>query len=456
MPPFDPSRLTPRQKDELIRDLARVVAAQAERIAALEARLAGGKPPKTPANSSLPPSRGHKRNRPRRPATPRRKRDGPGVTRRLAEQPDAVVACHAQACRHCGATVPPDRQRLRAQYDRIELPPVQPVVTRVRVFGGRCPSCRRRLRGTPPAGMPPGSPFGRSVVAMLAYLHHHHAIAYERLGTLMAELFGLAISEGAIANALRRTRTALSRATEAITARLRRARTICCDETGARVDGRMAWEWVLVSRDAVLHRIVPSRSGRVIGEVLAGHRPRAWVSDRWSGQRGHAECHQVCLAHVLRDVQYAIDGGDAVLAPALRKLLRWAVRIGRRRDRLKDSTLRSYHARAERRLDDLIRREPPTPAGQALRAQTKRWRAGFFVFLQDRSVPATNNAGERALRPSVVHRKVTHGFRSTWGADVHAQLRSVIGTARLAGTTAHLAIAGALAGLPPPSPQPTP
>lgn len=103
-----------------------------------------------------------------------------------------------------------------------------------------------------------------------------------------------------------------------------------------------------------------------------------------------------------------------------------------------------------------MRRKPPNPAGQALLAQTKRWRAGFFVFLEDRSVPATNNASERALRPSVVHRKVTHGFRSTWGADVHAQLRSVIGTARLAGTTAHMAITGALAGMPPPSPQPTP
>jgi transposase len=304
--------------------------------------------------------------------------------------------------------------------------------------------------------MPPGSPFGRSVVAMLAYLHHHHAIAYERLGALMAELFGLAISEGAIANALSRTRTALARATDAIIGRLRRAQTICCDETGARVGGRMAWEWVLVSRDAVLHRIVPSRSGRVVGEVLAGHRPRARVSDRWSGQLGHAGRHQICLAHVLRDVQYAIDGGDAVLAPALRKLLRWAVRIGRRRDRLKDSTLKSYHAQAERRLDDLLRRAPPTPAGQALRAQTKRWRVGFFVFLQDRAVPATNNASERALRPSVVHRKVTHGFRSTWGADVHAQLRSVIGTAKLAGTTAHTAIAAALAGVPPPSPRPAP
>jgi transposase len=148
----------------------------------------------------------------------------------------------------------------------------------------------------------------------------------------------------------------------------------------------------------VLHRIVPGRSGRVVGEVLAGHRPRTWVSDRWSGQLGHAACHQVCLAHVLRDVRYALDGGDAVLAPALRELLRRAVRIGWRRDRLKDGTLRGYHARAERRLDDLVRRAPPpTPAGRALLAQTKRRRAGFFVFLHDRAVPATKVASTEVV-----------------------------------------------------------
>jgi transposase len=92
-PPFDPSRLTPRQKDELILDLARVVEAQAARIAALEARLAAATPPKTPANSSLPPSRGQKATRPPREKRPRRRRDGPGMTRALAAEPDHVVDC---------------------------------------------------------------------------------------------------------------------------------------------------------------------------------------------------------------------------------------------------------------------------------------------------------------------------------------------------------------------------
>ncbi|MBP2316056.1 IS66 family transposase [Azospirillum soli] len=440
----DLSRLSPEEKDALILALL-------DRIAALEAQL--NQPAKTPDNSSLPPSRGQKANRPPRPKKPRRKRKGPGVTRELAAEPDRVVDCHAQACAHCGTAVMPEDQTVRHAYDHIALPPIRPVVTRVRLFGRRCPSCRRRVRGVPPDTMPPGSPFGPSVLALLAYLHHHHAVSYERLSRLMAELFALRISEGAFANALRRANRRLQRAETAIMERLRRADVIGCDETGARLTTadqgtRMAWEWVLVSDKAVLHRIHPSRGRDVITEVLGEHRPRCWVSDRWGAQQGHAETHQVCLAHVLRDVQYAIDAGEPCFAPALRRLLCWAIAVGRRRPTLKDSTLAQYQAKADRRLDRLLAMPTITEAGAELQRQTKRWRSQFFTFLTDRDVPPTNNASERALRPSVIFRKVTNGFRSIWGADVHAQTRSVIGTGRLNGLSAHQAISRALAGQP--------
>ncbi|HVC51833.1 MAG TPA: transposase, partial [Stellaceae bacterium] len=80
--------------------------------------------------------------------------------------------------------------------------------------------------------------------------------------------------------------------------------------------------------------------------------------------------------------------------------------------------------------------------------QTKRWRGQFFTFMTDRAVPPTNNGAERALRPSVIFRKVTNGFRSIWGADVHALTRSVIGTGRLNQCTAFQAISKALEGQP--------
>jgi transposase len=356
-------------------------------------------------------------------------------------------------------SVTAESQTLRHAYDHLDLPPLRRVVTRVQLFGRRCPGCRRRMRGTPLETMPPGSPFDPSIVTMLAYLHHHYAVGYERLSKLMAELFGLSISEGAIANVLRRACRPLESSGAAIAEQLRRAAAIGCDETGARVATEvrgvcMAWGWVLVSHTAVLHRIQRLRGRAVITDILGAHRPRCWVSDRWSAQQGHAKTHQVCFAHVLRDVQYAIDCAEPRFAPGLRRLLCWAVAIGRRRASLKDSTLAQYHAKADRRLDRLLAMPAATPAGAELQRQTKRWPSQFFTFITAPDVPPSNNAAERALRSSVIFRKVTNGFdaahpiraRLIWGGEIHALIRSVIGTGRLHGLAAHQAISRALAG----------
>jgi len=288
--------------------------------------------------------------------------------------------------------------------------------------------------------MPPGTPFGPGIRALLAYLHHSHHVSFERLSRMLKELFGLAISEGAIANAFHRMQTAFGAACKAIKATLLKARVIASDETTTRINGVTHWHWVFVSERAILHDIAPSRARGVAVAALDGHQPEVWVSDRYAGQQELGRAHQVCLAHVLRDVQYAIDEGDSVVAPKIRDLLRWTIRIGKRRPTLKDSTLRVYAAQAESRLDRLLGLPAAHPAGRELQRQIKAWRGKFFLFLEDRRVPPTNNVSEQEIRPSVVFRKVTNGFRSPWGAKVHAGYRSVTGTARLNGTTALVAM----------------
>ena len=206
------------------------------------------------------------------------------------------------------------------------------------------------------------------------------------------------------------------------------------------MNGRIHWQWVFLSDQAVLHAIVPSRARSVAAQVLGDHRPAVWVSDRYAGQQELGQAHQVCLAHVLRDVQYAIDCGDSVVAPKIRDHLRWAIRIGKRRSSLKDSTLAAYAAKAERGLDTLVTVPALHPAGRDLQGQIKAWRQKFFVFLADRRVPPTNNASEQQIRPSVVFRKVTNGFRSDWGPHIHAGYLSVTGTARLHGRSHWAAI----------------
>ena len=205
---------------------------------------------------------------------------------------------------------------------------------RIELFGGRCSRYGHRFRAAPPESVAPGSPFGASIRALLLYLHHSHYVGFEWLSWMMAELFGLKISEGAVANAFRRGEEAMAAACSAIRENLLAARVIASDETTSRINGATHWHWVFVSAKAVLHRIAPRRAKAVAEEVLGEHRPMVWVSDRYAGQQDLAPAHQVCLAHVLRDVQYAIDCGDAVFAPRLRELLRWAIRIGRRRDTL--------------------------------------------------------------------------------------------------------------------------
>lgn len=440
MPLMPRFRLSDVEKDALLAQQQDLIEQQALRITELEALV--GRPRKTSSNSHVPPSKdGFGRDKPKAGKAshkPRPSREG--KARPLSETPDSTERVMAAICGHCGTDVSGAVQRCRHRYDHIDLPPIRPVVTRVELFGGRCGGCSRRYRAEAPAGMAPGTPFGPGIRAVLTYLHHSHHVSFERLSRLAAEMFGLTISQGAIANLLRRLGTGMAKATAAIREKLRTARIIASDETTTRTNGVTQWQWVFISDQAVLHEIAPRRARSVAETVLGDHRPDVWISDRYGGQQELGDRHQVCLAHVLRDVQYAIDCGDTVFAPKVRDHLRWAIAVGRRRQHLKDTTLASYAAKADLKLSRLMLAPVAHPAGKALLKQIKAWRTKFFVFLTNRAVPATNNVSEREIRPSVVFRKVTGGFRSDWGAAIHAGYRSVTGTARLQGHSALAAV----------------
>ena len=135
-------------------------------------------------NSSLPPSRGYKANRPEKA-----KRPGPrqgslgraGGGRALAEEPDQLIIAKASTCAHCRAMLAEADQRLHARYDKVELPPMRPVVTRVERYGACCPCCGGTTLAPVPEGMEEGTPFGVSVLALALYLRFTHAISYRRL-----------------------------------------------------------------------------------------------------------------------------------------------------------------------------------------------------------------------------------------------------------------------------------
>jgi transposase len=451
---LDLTTLTVAEKDGLIvRLLAQVErlvsenAALSARVAELEAKL--GEPPKTPDNSSVPPSRGQKANRDTKP-----KREGPragsvgrkGGGRSLAEEPDQTVIAQAASCRHCGTALGAGDQVLHGRYDKIDLPPVRPVVTRVERYAGCCPSCGGTTVAPVPEGLEAGSPFGPGIVATALYLRFVHAISYQRLSRLFLHLFGLAVSEGALDGMFRRAKTAFDSEVAAILARLRRSRVVCSDETTVRIDGRTCWNWVFQNAEVVIHVIRKTRAAAVVAEVMGGHRPAIWVSDLYGGQQGHAEAWQVCLAHQLRDCKYAIEAGDTVFAPRMKTLLLRAFVIARRRRDLAESTRTQYRRRLDRDLDAIMSLAPANRHGKRMRKRYAKVRPHLFTFLEHPEVAPDNNGSERELRPTATYRKVTGGFRSDWGADLFAAVKSVIGTAARTGIDAYAAIINTLRG----------
>jgi transposase len=170
------------------------------------------------------------------------------------------------------------------------------------------------------------------------------------------------------------------------------------------------------------------------------------VSDLYGAQQGHADLWQVCLAHQLRHCKYAIEAGDTIFAPRMKALLLRAVVLARRCKQLADSTRRTYQRRLDRELDAIMVLALTNRHGKRLRKRYGKARSHLFTFLEHPDVPLDNNGGERELRPTVTYRKVTGGFRSDWGADLFAGVRSVIGTAARCGTDAFQAIVAVLRG----------
>jgi len=426
---------------EKIEQLTSEVAALRAENAELRAQL--GRPPKTPDNSSVPPSRGHK---PSMWAKDRAKRKPhAGAHRPLHPDPTERREVLATSCQHCGADVSEVRQKPCESYDRIEIPDIKPDVTRVTLHGGACPCCSRRFKAEAPEGLERGSPFGPNLRAFIVYLRFTQGVGFERLSALMRDLLGVEISEGAIVNILKAARAGFRAAGEAIRARLLAGTAICSDETGFRVGKRSWWLWVFHHGDNAYFLCHPRRGKVAVEEFLGSVRPEAWVSDRYGAQKGWStKHHQVCLAHLLRDTQFVIDEGDQVFAPGLRHLLGRACRIGQRRERLADSSLQIYLAKLNADLDDLLDLTPVHPAGLKWQATVLKLRRHLFVFMTNRHIPPTNNGSERALRPCATYRKITNGFRSEWAAFQYGDIRSVIETARRQGVGTLQAIKAAI------------
>ena len=201
-----------------------------------------------------------------------------------------------------------------------------------------------------------------------------------------------------------------------------------------RIEGVNAYQWVFRCKTAVVHKAAFTRAAAVVRETMDGARPKVWMSDRYSAQQNHAEAQQTCLAHLARDVAYGMEASEDDVVLRLKLWFDAVFAFAKRITDFAQSTMRSKRRTLERQIDDVLQTSTKCPVARELLAKIARARDQLLTFCDfPGEVEPTNNGCERALRPAVIQRKVTNGFRAKWAADRDAAVRTTLDTARLGG-----------------------
>jgi transposase len=404
-------------KDTEIGMLREQVEALAAQVSELRARLG-----KNPRNSSMPPSgeglarpaprslRGRSGRKPGRP------KGQPGATLEMTGRPDEVVSHEPGRCAGCGSGLfgGPVTATVRRQV--IDLPQdIRAQVTEHRIVSRRC-SCGAVTSGTAPAGVSAPVQYGPRVTAVCAYLWHGQFLSRGRTCEAVAEMFGVAVSPGAVAGMVRRVAGKLGGCLGVIRKALITSDVAHFDETGFRVAGRLAWVHSASSGKFALITVHPRRGRQAMdaARVLPEFGGIA-VHDCWAPYDGYGQLtHALCNAHALRELQavtdaaaegqwcwasqaadalrdlkrladasLAIDGSldhaDQAKMDAARHSYHSALLIGKRETAARAGPLmRKHHALAKRLLqreDDYLRfmRDPRVPFDNDLASHCTSW-----------------------------------------------------------------------------------
>jgi transposase len=390
-------------------------------------------------NSSKPPSsdgpgRG---NRAQRRAGLRKRGAQPGhkgSSRAMLDEGevDRIVECPPVPVCECGAPVHAVAEEpLRHQV--FDVPPVQAQVHEYRRYAGRCSGCGKAHRGALPAGVPSGQ-IGPRALALIGVLGSQYHLTQPKIRDLLAQLFGLDFSVGAISQAHGKLAQALAEPVAQMAACAAQAPLKHMDETRYPREGAANWVWSVVTPTlAYYYSLMPSRARYVATDLVGQQFNGVLVSDRYAVYDWvDASQRQVCWAHLLRDFTRISQRpgsagriGSALLGVGL-LLFRW---------RKQGRTAEQFEP-LQRRLHRLLRQGAEQTQCQRTAntcANVLRLQPALWTFLREAGVPPTNNDAERALRALVLKRKISGPTRSRRGDLFLARVFSICETCRRQG-----------------------
>ncbi len=325
----------------------------------------------------------------------------------------------------------------------IDIPPVEPVITRFVTHSGYCQHCRKRVRSRHPeqisdATGAAGVVVGPRAKALAADMKHRLGLSYEKVCELINDAFGLRVTRGGWYQADQRLAEQARPVYEELIEVIRASAVAHVDETGWRIGTLAAWLWVFTNQEVTVYTIADNRSHAVVIEILGEAFEGILSSDCFTAydhQNLADWLKQKCVGHLLKnlsDIEDQKTRGAVRFARDVTALLREALRLKAEKSDLDPTTFRQRAADLEDRLDQLIdeRRRFTDPDNKRFAKRLRKHRDHLLRFLYVDELDATNNLAERRLRPAVITRKTGGCNRTQDGADAHAILSSVLVTCR--------------------------
>jgi transposase len=278
--------------------------------------------------------------------------------------------------------------------------------------------------------------YGKNIQSLVIYQSYYQFLPFGRLQDFFAKVCHVSISKGTIENILRRTAQKAQPAYEAIKQVIMVSTYVGSDETSFKSKGSKNWFWVWQNAIVTYLVAATSRAKEVITEQFPNGLPMAIVgSDRLAAQLSTiSKGKQVCLPHLLRELNYLMAAEQTTWATHFKSLLQDAIQLKQKQDYYDpdhpDTLL------IEQRTDQLLLPQigQQLSGEPLLHKQTITFfnamilrRNALFPFLYHPDVPFDNNGSERAFRMVKVKTKISGQFKSL--QHEFAIIRSVIDSA---------------------------
>lgn len=405
-------------------------------IRSLKAELAVYKNPKNSGNSSIPPSKDENRARGDQSLREKSgKKSGgqpghKGSTLSMVSEPDQVIDHLPGICGHCGKDLSSIEPFFIGKRQIVEIPPIKPFYIEHRVYGRKC-GCGQVCEGFFPGHVKAPIQYGGSVANLVAYLSVRHYVPYRRSCEIFENVFLLPLSEGSVKNLLQAVAAKLYPCYMQIKDQVSNSMSVGADETTAIFAGLKGWFWIWQDR---LNSFVTAAMGRG-AKVRAEHFPDGFpgsvvCSDAYPVHLSTpCKAHQLCIAHLLRDLNYFIGLYPFNPWPQrLKSLFNDALELKKSMG-AKDYGQNPARDSIEKSFRRLLR-TPPAPKGKLLAFFNRMLKNqdSVFTFLYYQEVPPDNNRSERGIRNVKVKQKVSGQFKTLEGGQTFAIIRSVIDT----------------------------